>query len=100
MPRIFISYRRDDSAGHAGRFRPHHNFGTVEVRMCDMPARLDHVLALTALVQCMVVAISNEIDGGTYQHDYHPMMVQQNKWHYPHDLQVYSPFWLVCSLIR
>lgn len=60
--------------------RPHNNFGTVEVRVCDMPARLDQVLALTALCQCLVVAISREIDNGTYQSDCHPMMVQQNKW--------------------
>lgn len=60
--------------------RPHHNFGTVEVRICDMPPSLDHVLAITALVQCMVVAISREIDEGTFQADYHPTMVQQNKW--------------------
>lgn len=60
--------------------RPHHNFGTVEVRVCDVPADLDQVLALTALVQCLVVAISREIDEGTYLHEYHPMIVQQNKW--------------------
>ncbi|MEX2286035.1 MAG: YbdK family carboxylate-amine ligase [Planctomycetaceae bacterium] len=60
--------------------RPHHNFGTVEIRVCDMPANLDQVLSLTALIQCLVQALSEEIDGGTYQSDYHPMMVQQNKW--------------------
>ena len=60
--------------------RPHHNFGTVEVRICDMPASLNHALSIAALVQCLVVAISQEIDQGTFQSDYHPMMVQQNKW--------------------
>lgn len=60
--------------------RPHHNFGTVEVRVCDMPASLSQVMSITALVQCLVVAISREIDEGTFQSDYHPMMVQQNKW--------------------
>lgn len=60
--------------------RPHHNFGTVEIRVCDMPASLDQVLAITALVQCLVHAISLEIDEGTYFAEYHPMMVQQNKW--------------------
>ncbi len=60
--------------------RPHHNFGTVEIRVCDVPANLSQVLALTAVVQCLVKAISDEIDEGTYQRDYHPMMVQQNKW--------------------
>ncbi len=60
--------------------RPHHNFGTVEIRICDMPPNLEHVLAITALVQCLVVAISNQIDEGTYLSEYHPMIVQQNKW--------------------
>lgn len=60
--------------------RPHHNFGTVEVRVCDMPPNLNQVLGITALVQCLVTVISDEVDEGTYQLDYHPMMVQQNKW--------------------
>jgi len=60
--------------------RPHHNFGTVEVRVCDMPGCLDDVLALAALIQCLVKALSDQIDEGTYQHDCHPMMVRQNKW--------------------
>lgn len=60
--------------------RPHHNFGTVEIRVCDMPADLDQVVAITALIQCLVQSISDEIDEGTYQSEYHPMMVQQNKW--------------------
>jgi carboxylate-amine ligase len=60
--------------------RPHHNFGTVEVRVCDMPTNLADTLAIAALIQCLVKALSDEIDLGTYQHDSHPMMVQQNKW--------------------
>ena len=60
--------------------RPHHNFGTVEVRICDMPGDLRCALAITALIQCLVKALSDEIDAGTYQHDCHPMMVRQNKW--------------------
>ena len=60
--------------------RPHNIFGTVETRICDMPPSLDHVLALTALIQCLVHAISKQIDEGTYLPEYHPMMVQQNKW--------------------
>ncbi len=60
--------------------RPHHNFGTVEVRMCDMPGNLEDALALSALIQCLVVSLSEEIDHGTFQHDYHPMIVRLNKW--------------------
>ena len=60
--------------------RPHHNFGTVEVRVCDMPGSLRDVLTLTALIQSLVKTLSDLIDSGTYQHDCHPMMVRQNKW--------------------
>jgi carboxylate-amine ligase len=60
--------------------RPHHNFGTVEVRICDMPPSLEHVLGLTALIQCLVYDLSEEIDRGTYQFDCHPFMIRQNKW--------------------
>jgi carboxylate-amine ligase len=60
--------------------RPHHNFGTVEVRVCDMPGNLEDVLGIAALVQCLVQALSTLIDEGAYQHDCHPMMVRQNKW--------------------
>jgi carboxylate-amine ligase len=45
-----------------------------------MPGNLQDTLAIAALVQCLVKALSDEIDNGTYQHDSHPMMVQQNKW--------------------
>ncbi|MCA9239315.1 MAG: YbdK family carboxylate-amine ligase [Planctomycetales bacterium] len=60
--------------------RPHHNFGTVEVRVCDMPGNLEDTLAIAAMIQCLVQALSHEIEEGAYQHDCHPMMVAQNKW--------------------
>jgi len=60
--------------------RPHHAFGTVEVRVCDMPGNLNDTLAIAALIQCLVKALSDLIDEGQYQHDCHPMMVAQNKW--------------------
>lgn len=60
--------------------RPHHNFGTVEIRICDMPADLDEVLALTALMQCLVHHLSTRIEEGYYVSEAHPVMVRQNKW--------------------
>ena len=60
--------------------RPHHNFGTVEIRVCDMPGNLEDSLAIAALCQCLVKYLSDDIDNGAYQHDCHPMMVRQNKW--------------------
>ncbi len=60
--------------------RPHHNFGTVEVRICDMPGTLSDCGGWVAMIHCLVKKLSDEIDRGTYQHDCHPMMVRQNKW--------------------
>jgi glutamate---cysteine ligase / carboxylate-amine ligase len=60
--------------------RPHHNFGTVEIRICDVPGTLEDAMAIAALTHSLVKALSDEIDAGTYQHDCHPMMVRQNKW--------------------
>ncbi len=60
--------------------RPHHNFGTVEVRVCDMPGNLEDALSIAAMIQCLVKYLSDDIDHGAYQHDCHPMMVSQNKW--------------------
>ncbi|ADV60718.1 glutamate--cysteine ligase GCS2 [Isosphaera pallida ATCC 43644] len=75
--------------------RPHHGFGTVEVRVCDTPADLKTVLALTALVQCLVHALSKEIDNGVYFVDSHPMMARQNRWRacrYGLDAELVDPF--------
>ena len=60
--------------------RPHHGFGTVEVRVCDMPGNLKDALAIAAYIQCLVKTLSDIIDKGAYQHDCHPFMVRQNKW--------------------
>lgn len=60
--------------------RPHHNFGTVEIRICDVPGNLEDAIGIAALVHCLVKTLSDDIDTGTYQHDCHPMMVRQNKW--------------------
>jgi carboxylate-amine ligase len=45
-----------------------------------MPPSLDDVLGLTALIQCLVYDLSEEIDRGTYQLDCHPFLIRQNKW--------------------
>jgi carboxylate-amine ligase len=39
--------------------RPHPDFGTVEVRICDLPCSLREILGITALVQSMVVSLSH-----------------------------------------
>lgn len=61
--------------------RPHAGFGTVEMRVMDMPLNLRHMLGIVALTQSLVAAISEHIDNGAYQFDAHPMIAKQNKWH-------------------
>jgi carboxylate-amine ligase len=61
--------------------RPHAGFGTVEVRVMDMPMNMRHTLGIVALTQCLIAAISDHIDNGAYQFDAHPMIAKQNKWH-------------------
>ena len=60
--------------------RPHHEFGTVEIRVMDMPLNMKHLLGMVALTQSLVAAISDLIDRGAYQYDIHPMIAKQNKW--------------------
>jgi carboxylate-amine ligase len=38
--------------------RPHPDFGTVEIRICDLPSRLNEILGITALIQALVVRLS------------------------------------------
>jgi carboxylate-amine ligase len=38
--------------------RPSPGFGTVEVRVCDMPSRFSHTLCLTGIIQAMVAFIA------------------------------------------
>ncbi|MCH8316052.1 MAG: glutamate--cysteine ligase, partial [Planctomycetes bacterium] len=54
--------------------------GTVEVRIMDMPLNMRHLLALVALTQSLIAAISEQIDRGAYLYDCHPMIAKQNKW--------------------
>src|SRR5262249_46857060 len=42
--------------------RPSAENGTIEVRICDMPPDLTDLLGLTAIIQCLVQRISDEID--------------------------------------
>jgi carboxylate-amine ligase len=56
--------------------RPHPDFGTVEVRVCDLPCRLKEILFITALIQALVVTISKM----QIQPDTHIQILRQNKW--------------------
>ena len=56
--------------------RPHPGFGTVEIRVCDIPINFNEIIALVALIQALVVTLIN-LD--PYP-DTHIQILQSNKW--------------------
>jgi carboxylate-amine ligase len=60
--------------------RPSAENGTIEVRICDMPADLPDLLGLTALIQCLVQSLSLEVDSGSIGPEPHPLLLRQNRW--------------------
>jgi glutamate---cysteine ligase / carboxylate-amine ligase len=60
--------------------RPHPKFGTVEIRACDAQTRVEHTLALAALIQAMVKELSEHYESGEQLSDYPWQMLDENKW--------------------
>jgi len=60
--------------------RPHPNFGTVEIRAMDAQTRVEHTLALAALIQAMVKELSEHFDAGGKLAHYPYEMLDENKW--------------------
>jgi carboxylate-amine ligase len=60
--------------------RPHPNLGTVEIRCCDSQTRVEHSVALTALIQAMVKELAEHYDDGKPLSDYPWQMLDENKW--------------------
>ena len=56
--------------------RPHPGFGTVELRVCDIPINFNEIIALVALMQALVVTL---INSDPYP-DTHIQILQSNKW--------------------
>ena len=60
--------------------RPHPNFGTVEIRVMDSQTRVEHTLALAALVQAMVKELAEHYEEGKRLSRYPYEMLDENKW--------------------
>jgi glutamate---cysteine ligase / carboxylate-amine ligase len=60
--------------------RPHPNFGTVEIRICDSQTRVEHTLALAALIQAMVKELAEHFEAGGSLASYPWQMLDENKW--------------------
>ncbi|MEJ7824457.1 MAG: carboxylate-amine ligase [Solirubrobacteraceae bacterium] len=60
--------------------RPHPNLGTVEIRCCDSQTRVEHTVALAALIQAMVKELSEHYESGQQLAVYPWQMLDENKW--------------------
>jgi carboxylate-amine ligase len=56
--------------------RPHPGFGTVEIRVCDIPINFKEIIALVALIQALVVTLIK----AEHHQDTHIQILQSNKW--------------------
>ena len=56
--------------------RPHPGFGTVEVRVCDIPINFKEIIAIVALIQSLVVTLIKKEPIP----DTHIQILQSNKW--------------------
>jgi carboxylate-amine ligase len=60
--------------------RPHPNLGTVEIRAMDAQTRVEHTLAIAALIQAMVKELGEHFESGRKLTDYPYEMLDENKW--------------------
>jgi carboxylate-amine ligase len=60
--------------------RPHPDFGTVELRMCDALPSLDETLALAALAQSLVADLQDRVELGRPLPSRREWVLRENKW--------------------
>ena len=60
--------------------RPHPEFGTIELRMCDAPQTLTEVASLAALAQCLVTWCNERIDADELPEPPREWTVRENRW--------------------
>ena len=60
--------------------RPHHSFGTVEVRICDVQTTAGESDALAELVAACVAQAAREVDAGDLPPDLPGRLIEENVW--------------------
>jgi glutamate---cysteine ligase / carboxylate-amine ligase len=60
--------------------RPHHSYGTVEMRICDAQASADDSTTLAALITSCVAQAALDHDEGAPFDDPPPRMIEENFW--------------------
>ncbi|MGD2064532.1 MAG: glutamate--cysteine ligase [Nitrospirota bacterium] len=73
--------------------RPHPDFGTIEVRICDTPGTLEEILSLAAFIQCLVARASRQHLEGEPPVCPHSAIARENKWRA-------ARYGLSCEIIR
>ena len=60
--------------------RPHPTFPTLEFRICDIPSRVDEVIALAALIQAIIKKLHTLYRMNMGFRLYRRALIQENKW--------------------
>ena len=60
--------------------RPHPFFPTIEVRICDLPMRVDETLAIAALIQATVYTLWKLHEKNQAWRPYSRALIMENKW--------------------
>ena len=60
--------------------RPHHAFGTVEVRVCDAQSTAQEADGLAALIVACVAQAAREVDEGEVPPDLPGRLIEENMW--------------------
>jgi glutamate---cysteine ligase / carboxylate-amine ligase len=60
--------------------RPHHSFGTVELRICDAQSSASESTALEALLAACIAQAALDVDDGVPFEDPAPRLVEENFW--------------------
>lgn len=60
--------------------RPHPNFPTLEVRICDLPMRVEETIAIAALCQAIAAKLYSLYSKNLSFRLYHRALLMENKW--------------------
>jgi carboxylate-amine ligase len=60
--------------------RPHPTFNTLEVRICDLPMRLDETIAIAALIQATFAKLYRLFCSNQTFRPYRRALIMENKW--------------------
>jgi carboxylate-amine ligase len=60
--------------------RVHHLYDTIEIRICDMPTRMDHTISIVALIQALVAKLYLLYTQNQGWRHYGRGLIEENKW--------------------